>query len=70
MICILAGNRHLAEQFAASQDWKKSEFFYGDERSLLTYDTYHIYRHSSFFELPFAYWSRIEELARSRQRYR
>lgn len=70
MICILASNRVEAERFADGQHWDRAEWFYGNEDTLLVVDKFTILRLPSFFELPFAYWSRIEDLARSRQRYR
>lgn len=69
MICLLAASKVDAIRFAAGQFWKKDEWFYGDEHSLMVHDTYHIIRLPGFFELPADYWSRIDSLAVSRQRY-
>lgn len=68
MICILAGSRLDAERFAKSQFWNDNEWFYGNEFTLVAHECRTILRLPTFFELPFSYWSRIEELANTRKR--
>lgn len=68
MICILAANRLEADRFAQGQSWQKDDWFYGNEETLHHFHGHYIIlRLPSFFELPFAYWSKIETLARTRQ---
>lgn len=66
MICLLASNRMAALRFALSQDWDQKEFFSGTEETLrlMKGTEYTILRLPCFFELPFEYWSRIENMAR------
>lgn len=68
MICILASNRFEAERFAKGQEWNEKYWFYGSEDNLLNKECKLILRLPSFFELPFAYWSQLDALARTRVR--
>lgn len=68
-ICILAGSRLEALRFAAAQGWDQKYWFCPSNEDALAgmYFTL-ILRLPGFFELPYSYWSRIEQMALTRVR--